>query len=254
MRYFAAGGTLLGAVRHKGFIPWDDDIDLLMPWEDYKTFLQVAQSELVAPFFLQSMYSEEEGSEQCSRLRNSDTTGCTQWELENVTWTFNRGIFIDIFPLFYVPDSTLAYAAMKGKLFFYTLLFAGRGEKRRKNKRLSRLPMVWLWNVFSRFSDHKALQEDYLRTCARVTKKSRKMGILSYSRKKNLVWDADIFDEAIDLPFENTTIRCPRQFDKYLTIQYGDWKTPVRGGAKHQMAVIDPEHSYLQTLNQEETK
>lgn len=105
LNYFASCGTLLGAARHKGFIPWDDDIDVFLLWSDYKKLMERASAECDYPYFFQSIYTERDAMPSACRLRRSDTTGFTRWEYENVGPEYDRGVLIDIFPLFYVPDT-----------------------------------------------------------------------------------------------------------------------------------------------------
>ena len=103
IKYIANGGTMLGAVRHKGFIPWDDDIDIMMMRDEYDKFCKIAPNEFKHPYFFQTEYTEP-GSLRChAQLRNSETTAIIKYE-QNCSCTFNQGIFIDIFPLDAVPD------------------------------------------------------------------------------------------------------------------------------------------------------
>ena len=105
LTYYASDGTLLGAARHKGFIPWDDDMDFGMLWPDYKKLMEIAPKECDYPFVFQGIYSDPYSMVVGSRLRRSDTTGVTKWEYENIGPEHDLGVFIDIFPLFSVPDS-----------------------------------------------------------------------------------------------------------------------------------------------------
>ena len=116
LTYYASDGTLLGAVRHKGFIPWDDDMDFFLMWPDYKKLMEVAPQECQYPFCFQGIYSDPNAMAVSSRLRRSDTTGFTKWEHENAEPGYDLGIFIDIFPLFFVPDSLQERAEQREKV------------------------------------------------------------------------------------------------------------------------------------------
>lgn len=101
IKYYLLGGTMLGAVRHRGFIPWDDDIDVAMLRGDYELFLAEGQQYLPEYYFLQSLHSEQDVLFDFAKIRDSRTT-FIETSVKNAN--INHGVFLDIFPLDYYPD------------------------------------------------------------------------------------------------------------------------------------------------------
>lgn len=100
LRYYLVGGTLLGAVRHGGFIPWDDDIDVAMPREDYDRFARIAQAELGPNYFYQSPDTDPHYFLTYAKIRKK---GTFFYEERFRDARFEQGVFIDIFPLDFCP-------------------------------------------------------------------------------------------------------------------------------------------------------
>ncbi len=104
LRYWLDSGTLLGAVRHQGFIPWDDDIDLAMPVEDYHRFLEIAQSELSNDIFLQTSQTDKDFRFDYIKLR-SNRAGIVEFHEKDKQVNYHQGVFVDIFPMLTMEDN-----------------------------------------------------------------------------------------------------------------------------------------------------
>ena len=120
LRYYILGGTLLGAVRHQGFIPWDDDIDLGMPRPDYERFLTLARQELSDPYQLQTFQDQVRTSESYyAQVAKTDTLVYKVYAGNEV----KSNVWIDIFPLDGVPERKLPFFVWKNKAMLLSKLF-----------------------------------------------------------------------------------------------------------------------------------
>jgi lipopolysaccharide cholinephosphotransferase len=104
LQYWLDSGTLLGAVRHCGFIPWDDDIDLSMPIEDYNKFLLIAESELSSEIFFQTSQTDKNFKFDYIKLR-SNRASIVEFHEKDKQIKYHQGIFIDIFPMLAIENT-----------------------------------------------------------------------------------------------------------------------------------------------------
>ena len=248
LKYFLVCGSALGAARHGGVIPWDDDFDVGMYREDYNKFIEQAPALLPEGIFLQNYKSDPDFPLIFSKLRNSRTTFI---EPLLATHDMNHGIYMDIFPLDGYPEkpSEQKKLARMKKNYKRQLISSFNMPSTLSLKGKISVAFFRMLGCHKRtvkiLSKYEALISQYPVDTAKVICNHG-----TWYEEKDYI-PKEYYGDGAEALYEGETVRVPAKLDEYLTCLYGDWRTPPppekRNGG-HDCQMCDTQRPYTDYL------
>ena len=231
LRYYVSYGTALGAVRHKGFIPWDDDFDVIMPRDDYERFRKIQETAL--PDHLK--YVDWHNTKEMTSFTYAKIQDCRADHVADVETQIKRvmphGIYMDIFPLDGAPGSNFAKSVWKLRLRLLRLAAASLDSDFPEKPTLRRRAGRLLGGFLRRHVYHAAEKFHFAKYYEAMVREKPyspryKCGcILSAYGSFYGLCDYSVYGAPTMMPFEGIQVPVPHEYDIYLTTLYGDYMT-----------------------------
>ena len=244
IKYFVQGGTLLGTVRHSGFIPWDDDIDVSLHREDYEKFLAVAEKELPEYYFLQTKDTDPEYPNNFAKIRDSRTTFV---ESSAINLKINHGAYIDIFPLDNYPSGA------KAKIFeIKKKLLTWRINKAFYIPAMSLISKIITVITMILFPSLKGAVNKREKLYKSVPKSERVVNNSGAWLQKEII-SREWVQDTIEMEFEGIKVNVSDKYDEWLTYVYGDYMSlppETERVGHHYVDYFDMNKPYTEYINE----
>lgn len=223
IEYFILGGTLLGAVRHQGFIPWDDDIDIGMTRENYNKFIDIAIEELPDDLFFQIYATEKSTPFYFAKIRKNGTKFIENYCKE---LNINHGLFLDIFPFDNIPDDIRLRKKQLRKVKFWSNMFIAktlRGSSIPQDSFEGKVKIFIrsFFHFFLKLCPKKFLYNKLDNVSQQYNNITCEMK--SFVKYPFLMIPSDDLNKFEQIEFEGIQVNCPRNPQKQLKHHFGDF-------------------------------
>lgn len=257
--YFAIGGTCIGAVRHKGFIPWDDDMDVAIPIERFEEFIAIARKELPDHLKVFDCSEVEHYRYLFIKIIDTRTTFIEKIEIEYPD-TY-KGVFLDIMPISGIPDGYLLQKLFRFKQSYYYIMnntvrypmeYVLKGDN--ANKKIWKYAYAWS-RIIAKRKPYNFYTNKWLKMLETYPfYKSKLTGYVWMNRLGKLVFHTSHFGKSVRLAFETGFVSCPCNYDSYLKAQFGDYMTlpPEEQRIGVHPGLIDLEKSFIKYVEDRE--
>lgn len=233
LTYYLVCGSALGAIKYQGFIPWDDDIDVALPREDYEKFLAEASKWLPSHLFLQNYRTDPAFPKVFSKIRDSRTT-YVETNYEGLD--MNHGVFIDVFALDGYPSAAREIAEFEKKKKKYIRLTSCSLQPSGSLKSRVLRKVLRIFGYHRRTAEYLDKYEKMIRGYAEsevFCNYGNFRGVLEKTPK-------EIYGDGVEASFEGLSVRVPSEYDVYLRKKYGDYTLdpPVEEQVGHHYYVV----------------